>query len=362
MNLIEKGELEMHRKCLFLISAIVISFLFAASAQSQIAVNPPASVDVGPPAGSIVEVSVTLVNSQGAEIDAFGLRFDYPEDQLDFEDIEVAGTLTQDWFVVDAQENVEGQIIIGGFDSDPENLIDGGGVLLKVIFTSTTVSGTGQFQLVNFSDDFADASTTDGVLNSTVPVELVSFSANVVESSVRLNWATASETNNYGFDIEKSGDGVMFSKIGFVAGNGTTTDPKSYFFVENNVAVGNHFYRLRQIDTDGAFEHSDAIAVAVVGPSRFSLSQNYPNPFNPQTRIGFTIPNLQGENVRVQLSVYNLFGQLVRTLVNDERAPGVHEVDWDGRNDEGIVAPAGMYFYTVRAGEFKETRRMLFLK
>jgi hypothetical protein len=231
-----------------------------------------------------------------------------------------------------------------------------------VVFHSTATPGTGQLALSNFADDFVNATTTNGVINSTVPVELVSFSADVAENTVRLSWATASETNNFGFDIEKSGDGILFSKIGFVPGRGTTTAPQSYSFVENNVAVGKHFYRLKQIDTDGAFAHSNVIEVAVLPPSRFSLFQNYPNPFNPETRIRLDIPNVQGENVRVQLAIYNLFGQLVRTLLNENRSPGVHEINWDGRSDAGLVVPSGMYFYTVRAGEFKETKKMLFLR
>lgn len=97
-------------------------------------------------------------------------------------------------------------------------------------------------------------------------------------------------------------------------------------------------------------------------PTRFTLSQNYPNPFNPQTRIRFEIANIAQSNVDVDLSVYNVAGQLVRTLVSDQRGAGVYEVDWDGRNNEGMVTPSGMYFYTVRAGEFVETKRMLFLR
>jgi hypothetical protein len=100
----------------------------------------------------------------------------------------------------------------------------------------------------------------------------------------------------------------------------------------------------------------------IPSPAGFSLFQNYPNPFNPETRIRFDIPNVPGEKVRVQLAIYNLFGQLVRILVNEDRAPGEYEVSWDGRNDAGQVVPSGAYFYTVRAGEFRESKKMLFLR
>ncbi len=350
-----------NRWVMILIAASMLTLSSVLMAQSPLNVSPPVSVDVGPPAGSNVVVAISLSNSQGASIDAFGFHFHYPVTLLDFQNIVDTGTLTENWTFLGAQENTPGIIVIGGSHT---TALTSSGVLLKVVFHSTVTSGTGLLHL-EFdvtSDDFVGASTTDGVINNTVPVELVSFSANVAENSVRLNWATASETNNFGFDVEKSVDGLLFSKIGFVAGRGTTTVPQSYSFVENNVSTGNHFYRLKQIDTDGAFEHSNVIEALVLPPARFSLSQNYPNPFNPETRIRFDIPNLQGEKVRVQLSVYNLFGQLVRTLVNEDRTPGVHEIDWDGRNDEGLVVPSGMYFYTVRAGEFKETKKMLFLR
>jgi hypothetical protein len=343
---------------------LVATFLLMVSSVvlAQLDVSPPASVDVEPPAGSTVEVNINLTNN-GSSIDAFGFKFTYPTAQLDFQDIIITtGTLTAGWTQVGGQENINtpGQIIVGGYTTG--TALTGSGVLLKVVFHSTATPGTGQLALSNFADDFVNATTTNGVINSTVPVELVSFSADVAENTVRLSWATASETNNFGFDIEKSGDGILFSKIGFVPGRGTTTAPQSYSFVENNVAVGKHFYRLKQIDTDGAFAHSNVIEVAVLPPSRFSLFQNYPNPFNPETRIRLDIPNVQGENVRVQLAIYNLFGQLVRTLLNENRSPGVHEINWDGRSEAGLVVPSGMYFYTVRAGEFKETKKMLFLR
>lgn len=350
----------MHKRFLLQLMSIALILFLAPGAQSQLSVNPPASVEVGPPAGSTVVVTITLNNPEGAEIDAFGFRFNYPIQFLDFQDsIDITGTLTESWTIVGAQENTLGQITVGGFHNVPTTA---SGELLKLIFHSTGSPGTDVLHIDNFNDDFAGATTTDGVINNTVPVELVSFSTNVVENTVRLSWATASETNNFGFDVEKSGDGLLFAKIGFVPGSGTTTQPQSYSFVESNVRPGKHFYRLKQIDTDGAFEHSNVIEATVLPPSRFSLFQNYPNPFNPETRIRLDIPNLQGEKVRVQLSVYNLFGQLVRTLVNEERTPGVHEINWDGRNEEGIVVPSGVYFYTVRAGEFRETKRMLFVR
>ncbi len=344
-----------------LMACLFFSFSSALIAQpSQFDLSPPLSVDAGSTPGAVVPIPITLTNTLGVQVDAFKFKFLYPAELLTFQGLETTGTLTNGWTTVKDSLIADGNVNINGFDS--EGGTTSSGVLVIVKFLTTSTSGSDSLKLTNFVNDIASATSTPGMLNSSVPVELVSFSANVVENTVRLSWATASETNNFGFDVEKSGDGLLFAKIGFVPGNGTTTVPQSYSFAESNVSPGKYFYRLKQIDTDGAFEHSNVIEATVLPPSRFSLFQNYPNPFNPETRIRFDIPNLLGEKVRVQLAIYNLFGQLVRTLVNEERGPGVHEINWDGRSDEGMVAPSGVYFYTVRAGEFRETKKMLFVR
>jgi len=95
------------------------------------------------------------------------------------------------------------------------------------------------------------------------------------------------------------------------------------------------------------------------GPAlRNSLAQNYPNPFNPQTTIAFSI----AERTRVHLAVYNVNGALVRTLANDTRPAGVYQLDWDGRNDNGVGAASGVYFYKLTAGSFTQTKKMVLLK
>lgn len=97
-------------------------------------------------------------------------------------------------------------------------------------------------------------------------------------------------------------------------------------------------------------------------PKEFALGRNYPNPFNPETRIRFDIPRIKGEQVTVRLSIYNISGQLVRVLFDEERPPGCYEILWDGRTEVGDLAPSGVYFYTMTAGNFKATRKMLVLK
>jgi len=186
-----------------------------------------------------------------------------------------------------------------------------------------------------------------------VPVELTSFTAAANESDVTLNWSTATEINNQGFEIQRrTGDGE-FEKIGFVPGHGTTTDIQSYSYADSKVASGNYTYRLKQMDFDGSFEYSSEVAVDVTIPLEFALEQNYPNPFNPGTVIKYSIP----ENGFVTLDVYNLLGEKVTTLVNGVHEAGRYEANFDGSN-----LASGVYIYTLRAGSFNLVKKMLLMK
>jgi len=93
-------------------------------------------------------------------------------------------------------------------------------------------------------------------------------------------------------------------------------------------------------------------------PTKFALDQNYPNPFNPTTQVRFALP----KNSHVQLVVYNVLGQTVKTLVDQEMAAGTHEVTWDGRNADGNQVSSGIYFYRINADNFNATKKMMMLK
>ncbi len=187
-----------------------------------------------------------------------------------------------------------------------------------------------------------------------VPVELISFSASVVTNVVTLDWSTATELNNHGFEIERSLDKTNWRTIGFREGQGTTSEPQNYSYSDilSDITSSKLYYRLKQVDFIGSFEYSNIVEVEIA-PSVFSLSQNYPNPFNPSTAISYQLP----VNSFVTLKVYDVLGNEVATLVNEEKLAGEYEIEFNASE-----IGSGVYFYTLRAGEFIQSKKMLLLK
>ncbi|UCH66851.1 MAG: T9SS type A sorting domain-containing protein [Ignavibacterium sp.] len=198
-----------------------------------------------------------------------------------------------------------------------------------------------------------------------IPVELLSFSAVSEAGIVKLAWSTATETNNSRFQIERTtpqsppwqgGEGEArdgWKKIGFVNGSGTTTETRDYSYIDRTVNAGTYFYRLKQIDFNGQYEYSDEIEVVVYAPLTFRLGQNYPNPFNPSTTIKYAISSKQF----VSIKVYDVLGNEIATLVNEEKPAGVYQVEF---NEIGL--PSGTYFYRLQAGAYIQTKKMLLIK
>jgi photosystem II stability/assembly factor-like uncharacterized protein len=194
--------------------------------------------------------------------------------------------------------------------------------------------------------------------SSFIPVELTSFDAEVNKNKVILKWETATETNNNGFEVERSqksdAGNPSWEKIGFVDGNGTTTQPHNYTFVDGGITQGTYKYRLKQIDFDGTFKYSKVIGVRLSPPLQFSLEQNYPNPFNPTTNINYTIP----KETNVIIRLYDVTGREVKELVNEKKQPGEYTVKLKGDN-----LSSGVYFYRLTTSSgYTAVKKLILLK
>jgi hypothetical protein len=245
--------------------------------------------------------------------------------------------------------------------------------------TSILISNNYTYQINNgpFPNGFSNEATA--FLQNIVPVELKSFTGEVIGSNIQLLWSTATETNNQGFEIlRKAQNDNEWNKIGFVPGFGTSTEVHHYTFVDDAVQSEKYQYRLKQIDYDGTFEYSNIIEVTVETPTKFFLEQNYPNPFNPSTKIIFEIPGqARNDNRLVSLKVYDVLGNEVATLVNEQKPPGTYEVEFSAKGGsasggDAYNLPSGIYFYQLlvtalqskdgKAGSFIETKKMILLK
>jgi|WetSurMetagenome_2_1015567.scaffolds.fasta_scaffold02310_10 choice-of-anchor B domain-containing protein len=184
------------------------------------------------------------------------------------------------------------------------------------------------------------------------PVELTSFTAVANKNSVILNWTTATETNNFGFEVERKSE-KEFVTIGFINGAGNSTEPQKYSYTDNDLEAGRYEYRLKQIDFDGNYDYSNVVEAEINILNSLTLEQNYPNPFNPSTRIKYSIP----ESGFVNISIYNLLGEKVNELVNQELASGDHYTDFNAGN-----LPTGIYIAKLKSGNAFQFIKMSLIK
>jgi hypothetical protein len=189
-------------------------------------------------------------------------------------------------------------------------------------------------------------------INPVIPVELISFTHKIVNGKVILDWVTATELNNLGFEIQRSLDNNIFVTIGFVEGKGTSTSNQYYSFTDEGID-GIIYYRLKQVDFNGSYNYSQVIEVNGVTVSTLQLEQNYPNPFNPSTTIKYQI----GNDEFVNFKVFNSLGEEVAELVNQLQESGTYEINFVGKE-----LPSGIYVYQITAGNYVESKKMLLLK
>ena len=192
------------------------------------------------------------------------------------------------------------------------------------------------------------------IYQTSIPVELVSFNASLSSPIVSLNWNTATELNNSGFSIQRKAS-TEWQDIAFIEGNGTTTEKNSYSYIDDISSVENNgklYYRLKQIDFDGSYSFSSEVLV-MLSPAEYKLSQNYPNPFNPVTRINFQLPY----DSYVTLKIYDVVGNEVATLINENKVAGNYNFDFNASS-----LASGVYFYKLKANDFVQNKKMILIK
>jgi photosystem II stability/assembly factor-like uncharacterized protein len=184
-----------------------------------------------------------------------------------------------------------------------------------------------------------------------IPVDLISITAEAEAAGAVISWSTASELNNYGFDIEKRTFGEYYV-IGFRKGAGNSTEVQHYSFKDVNLVPGTkNYYRLKQVDMNGSFTYSAEVEVEAA--FSYKLEQNYPNPFNPITRIAFAVP----EKIFVKMVLYDALGQKIGTLVEEEKLPGAYTIELNAER-----LSSGTYFYSMTAGDFVSVKKIIVIK
>jgi len=245
------------------------------------------------------------------------------------------------------------------------------------LYLDSVLACTAEFQIDGENNknvgitDFANAKTFKGWFRDlkiyacmvtpplVLPVELTAFTVSLTGFNAKLQWKTATEVNNYGFEVERrpvSSDRASvanWGKIGFVQGNGTSNAQHNYSFIDQNIAMGKYSYRLKQIDNDNTFKYSQESEVTIVVPNVFTMSQNFPNPFNPSTTISFSLPS----ESFVSMKVFDILGREVSTLVSEKMPAGSYTKQWNASN-----LGSGIYFYRLQAGSFTETKKLVLLK
>ncbi len=295
----------------------------------------------------------------------FWTKYDL-ESNWDYGQVDVSTNNGSTWFPLQGQYTEPG---VGTFQPNGEPLYDG----LRTNWVREEISLASykaaqnkiRFQLNSDGYIERDGWYVDDIaiiIYQITPVELLSFSTSVKSNNVALYWSTASEMNNRMFEIQRAAgnagqDNLDWKTIGSVEGKGTTTEKSDYSYTDESPVNGISYYRLKQIDFDGTFKILNAEMVEFTQVKDYALEQNYPNPFNPSTVINYSIP-VAGQ---VKLTVYNLLGSEVAVLVNEYKESGNYSVEFSTEDLKNSLG-SGVYIYTLKAGSFTQTRKMVVLK
>ena len=198
-----------------------------------------------------------------------------------------------------------------------------------------------------------------------LPVELTSFNVTAGDGQVTLRWVTESEIENLGFNIYRSlhpNDQLTIINEQLIPGAGNSSSRHEYEYVDKGLTNGvKYWYKLEDVDYSGNTKlHGpvSAIPMKKVAPKEFRLYPNYPNPFNPVTTISYDLP----EEGHVVLSVYNMRGEKVATLMNGFQEAGSYRMKWNGTNKNGELVSSGLYFLMLTSGVYCKTNKMIFIR
>ena len=198
----------------------------------------------------------------------------------------------------------------------------------------------------------------DLAATESIPVELALFTAEVYGNEVRLKWRTLSESDNFGFEIQRAENNGDFQTIDFIRGQNTTVSPHQYAFLDRNLEQGSYSYRLKQVDLDGSIHFSPTRKVRITSPFIFKLLNNSPNPFNPSTQISYEL----AQDNFIRITILNTTGQQVRLLARGNQKQGIHHLHWDGRDDFARPVSGGVYFCRMQSESATSTLKMILLR
>ncbi len=313
------------------------------------------------PAGTIAAVDFAVTWTPSGNVEYLGVT---------------AGNFLPGALVIEVDSGTPGAQSLAVTTSGSANAVSSG-VLVKLSFAKKTGEGSVRF-------DFSDISALDLLFNQvtpvtgiasqdiTLPVKFSEISADVNEVGVTIKWHTEHEMDNLGFNVLRSTSPEgNYKKLNrrLIEGHGTSAVPHDYEYIDSQVTEGEtYYYKLEALDFSGGKIYSKVIRLEVYPdalrpPKRNELRQNFPNPGNPHTWL----PYILSSDGKARIEIYNMAGQLIRTLELGTRRPGRYTsrdraAYWDGRDSSGEQVPSGIYFYTLRTESFVATKKLIMLR
>ena len=342
--------------------------------QNQNSISPP---------GTGVDVWLEVHVTGASNLDTYEFNLNYPSSDLTFKSayednpfsgennfLRKNGGSTVGWGATDYGTYVNIRNTLEG--NQGEDTPDGEGLLALVKFT-TKVDAPGNltFGAVEWYDNngVKDVCTDKG--EASLPVQLSSFSGTSGDGTVTLRWITQSEINNLGFNLHRSlRKDRDYVKINgeLIPGAGSSAVAHTYSYTDKRLTNGiTYWYKLEDVDLSGkgtmhgpisAIPQAPVKPEPVPVPKIYKLAQSYPNPFNPTTTIRYQLP----EECHVVLNVYNILGQLVKTLVDESKPAGWYSVHWDGKDSSGKPVASGIYLYQIQAKDFIQIKKMTLIR